>query len=85
MTQNELIDLLEADLRRLLDQVRTQIAPLDLDLLHYRPDPSQWNVLECFAHLNAFAEMYQPRIEAGIHKAKARKWIMPATEIDYTA
>ncbi|MEO6040027.1 MAG: DinB family protein [Saprospiraceae bacterium] len=84
MTQNELLDHLETDLRRLLDQVRTQIVPLEEAAVQYRPDPSRWNVLECFAHLNAFAELYLPRIEAGIHKAKARKWT-PADALQYTA
>ena len=84
MTQNELLDLLETDLRRLLDQARTLIVPLDAAVLLYRPDPSRWNVLECFAHLNVFAELYLPRIEAAIHKAKARKW-GPDTNVRYTA
>lgn len=85
MTQNELLDLLETDLRRVLDQVRTQLASLDEEVVIYRPDPSRWNVLECFAHLNAFAELYLPRIEAAIHKAKARKWITPVDKVAYTA
>ncbi len=72
--QNELIDQLATDLRHLLGQVRTEFAPLDEAAGQYRPDPSRWNVLECFAHLNRFAEMYLPRIEAAIHKAKARQW-----------
>ena len=85
MTQNELLDQLETDLRRVLDQVRTQIVPLEEELVQYRPDSLRWNVLECFAHLNAFSELYLSRIEAGIHKAKARKWIVPANEIKYTS
>ncbi len=85
VTQKELLDQLETDLRHVLDQVRTQIVPLEESMVKYRPDPTRWNVLECFAHLNAFAEMYLPRIEAGIHKAKARKWILPAEEVAYTS
>lgn len=84
MQQNELLDQLETDLRRLLQQVRTQLVPLEEAVLLYRPDPLRWNVLECFAHLNAFAELYLPRIEAAIHKAKARKW-KPEGEVQYTA
>lgn len=85
MTQNELLDQLETDLRRVLNQVRTQLAALEEEVVIYRPDPSRWNVLECFAHLNAFAELYLPRIEAAIHKAKARKWIIPVEKIAYTS
>lgn len=84
MTQNELLDQLTSDLRRLLEQVRSQFAPLDESVVQYRPDPTRWNVLECFAHLNMFAEMYLSRIEAGIHKAKARNW-KPAEEVRYTS
>ncbi len=84
MQQNELLDQLETDLRRLLQQVRTQLVPLEEAVLLYRPDPLRWNVLEGFAHLNAFAELYLPRIEAAIHKAKARKW-KPEGEVQYTA
>jgi len=85
VTQNELLDQLTTDLRRLLDQVRTQFAPLDEAVVQYRPDPIRWNVLECFAHLNAFSEMYLSRIEAGIHKAKARNWQPSAGEVRYTS
>ncbi len=85
MTQKELLDQLESDLRQVLDQVRTQIVPLEANVASYRPDSTRWNVLECFAHLNAFSEMYLSRIEAGIHKAKARKWILPAEEVEYTS
>lgn len=84
VTQNELIDQLTSDLHRLLDQVRKQFAPLEEAVVQYRPDPTRWNILECFAHLNVFAEMYLSRIESSIHKAKARNW-QPAAELHYTA
>lgn len=83
MTQSALLDRLEADLRALLEQVRTDIAPLEANALQFRPVPEQWNVLECFAHLNAFADQYLPRIEQAIHRAKARKWT-PGEDIVYT-
>ncbi len=49
------------------------------EALLQRPAPGQWNVQECFAHLNAQFEYYLPRIERALHKAKARRWT-PAPE-----
>ncbi len=83
MTQSALLDRLETDLRALLEQVRTDIAPLEAAVLQSRPAPEQWNVLECLGHLNAFADQYLPRIEQAIHRAKARKWT-PGEEVRYT-
>lgn len=74
MTQHELLDRLEIELRDLLDQVRTQIAILPVEALRVRAAHDKWNILECFAHLNAYTDYYLPRIELAIHKAKARKW-----------
>lgn len=74
MTQHSLIQQLEFDLKEQLDQVRTLIAPLPEAALRARPAMDKWNILECFAHLNALTEAYLPNIEASIHKAKARKW-----------
>lgn len=83
MTQSALIDRLESDLRALLQQVRTDIAPLEEAALQFRPAPERWNILENFAHLNVFADMYLPRIEQAIHRAKARKW-GPGQSVSYT-
>lgn len=82
MTQTELLDRLEADVRALLETVRTRIVPLDDQTLRQRPSPERWNMLECFAHLNVFSDMYLPRMELAIHKAKARRWA-PAAELKY--
>ncbi len=83
MTQSALLDRLEADLRTLLEQVRTDVAPLEASILQFRPVPEQWNALECLAHLNAFADQYLPRIEQAVHRAKARKWA-PGEDVTYT-
>lgn len=74
MTQEALLDRLEAELRDLLEQVRTQIAKLPEESLKVRKTPESWNMLECFAHLNAYTDHYMSHIERSIHKAKARKW-----------
>lgn len=74
MTQNALLDRLEAELRDLLEQVRSKIAKLPEEALKVRKTPENWNILECFAHLNAYTDHYMSHIERSIHKAKARRW-----------
>ena len=77
LTQQNLLDRLETELREILETARTQIAPLPAEDLLFRPAPSKpkakesWNILECLAHLNAFSEQYFSRIDLAIHKAKA--------------
>lgn len=84
MTQQDLLDRLENDLRAVLEQVRAQLAPQDEHTLRRRPSPEKWNILECLAHLNKYADDYFPRIELAIHKAKARQWT-PAETHRYNA
>ena len=79
MTQSELLNRLESDLKKLLELVRSQFALLPAEALQVRPAPGRWNALECFAHLNAHFDYFLPRIELAIHKAKARSWA-PAGE-----
>lgn len=83
MTQIELLDRLETDLRDLLEIARAQIAERPLDALQARREPGTWNALECVAHLNAFLEMYLPRLERAIHLSKARRW-QPGDDIRST-
>lgn len=85
MTQRELLDRLEADLRTLLEEVRARFAQLSAEAVAHRPHPEDWNIAEVFAHLNMYASDYLPRMELAIHKAKARQWTVPANEIKYTA
>ena len=83
MSQQDLLDRLETDLRKLLEEARAQFANLDPVTLQRRPDPEAWNILECFAHLNRYAEDYIPGLERAIHKAKARRW-GPGYDIRYS-
>lgn len=83
MTQNELLDRLETELRDLLEIVRTRLAEKPLEALQIRRDQSTWNPLECIAHLNAFLELYMPRIERAVHLSKARRW-QPDGYVRYT-
>ncbi len=83
MTQSELLGRLETDLRNILDIIRTKIATLPEEALKVRTHQEHWNMLECFAHINIFNDMYLSRIDMAIHKGKARKWT-PTPKVRYT-
>lgn len=83
MSQQDLLDRLETDLRAQLEETRVQFAHLDLLTLQRRRNPEGWNILECFAHLNRYAEDYIPGLERAIHKAKARRW-GPGYDVRYS-
>lgn len=82
MTQHELLDRLESELREVLEIVRSQIGELPLPALQNRPEKGRWNALESLAHLNVFLEMYLPRLERAIHLSKARRWT-PVEHLQY--
>jgi DinB superfamily len=83
MTQQALLDQLEADLRKVLEQVRADLLNIDEATLHRRSaDPKSWTIAECFAHLNSVYQDYLAPIELAIHKAKARKWYT-GTDVRY--
>jgi len=84
MTQHELLDHLETELRALLAHVRGKLAELPTDALRQRKAPEAWNTLEVMAHLNAYADDYLPRLHRAIHLAKARRW-EPTEQLRYTA
>lgn len=83
MSQQDLLNLLETELRALLEEARAKFANLDPLALQRRSDPESWNILECFAHLNRYAEDYIPGLERAIHKARARRW-GPGYDIRYS-
>jgi len=84
MSQQDLLTQLESELRTALVEIRSQFATLDRDALRHRPNPEVWNILECMAHLNRYADDYIPGINRAIHRAKARCW-MPGDPVLYTA
>ena len=83
MTQKELLDHLESELKDVMDVVRSSLSGQSADILKQRLSPDSWNALECFAHLNVFLEKYIPAIERVIHLAKARRW-SPSDRVNYT-
>lgn len=83
MSQQDLLDRIETDLRALLEEARAQYAPLDPLALQRRREPESWNIVEAIAHINRYLEDYIPGLERAIHKAKARRW-GPGYDIKYT-
>jgi hypothetical protein len=84
MTQSALLDVLDTDLRALLETIRTQVLPVDPAVISRTADPKRWSALECFDHLNRSYADYLDKIELSIHKAKARQWsAQPNAEIRY--
>lgn len=84
MTQQDLLNRLESDLRADLADVRARFSDLNVNALTHRPDPNSWNILECLAHLNRIADDYTPAMQRAIHRAKARRWT-PSGSVRYTA
>lgn len=83
MSQQDLLDRIETDLRALLEEARAQYARLDPLALQRRHKPEAWNIQENIAHVNKYLEDYIPGLERAIHKAKARRW-GPGYDIKYS-
>ena len=48
------------------DQVRRVFLELDDAQLAWSPQPGEWNVLQCFEHLNLTHDYYAPKIAGGL-------------------
>lgn len=83
MSQQDLLDRIETDLRALLEEARAQYARLDPLALQRRHEPEAWNIQENIAHVNRYLEDYIPGLERAIHKAKARRW-GPGYDVRYS-
>jgi hypothetical protein len=46
--------------------VTAVFQPLTLAQLQWQPDPKEWNILQCFDHLNLTHDYYTPKIEAAL-------------------
>lgn len=84
MSQQDLLNHLESEIRAQLEEVRAEFVQLDPANYQVRPDPESWNIPEGFAHLNRYLEDYIPGLERAIHKAKARRWT-PGQEVRYSS
>ena len=64
MTQRVLLAGLQEEAGRQIDLVRSEFAALGADELHWHPSPKDWNILQCFDHLNETHSYYARRIQA---------------------
>lgn len=59
-----------ADLREKIqahgDVVTAVFQPLTLAQLQWQPDPKEWNILQCFDHLNLTHDYYKPKMETAL-------------------
>lgn len=59
-----------ADLRGRIHEHAEQVTSVFLELddaqLAWQPKPDEWNVLQCFDHLNLTHDYYAPKIEEGL-------------------
>jgi hypothetical protein len=68
--QSEFLDRQETEVEDQLTEVISGFQNLPEEIL-LKPGPGNgWSVAECFAHLNSYAEFYNPRIEKAIAKAQ---------------
>jgi hypothetical protein len=62
---------LRARIGRHCETVTATFQPLDETQLLWRPDPREWNVLQCFDHLNLTHDYYMPRMDAALRSPEA--------------
>ncbi|WP_347157447.1 DinB family protein [Pontibacter chitinilyticus] len=52
----------------LYQTVATELAPLDLSSLNFKPSPDSWSILECLEHLNRYSRYYNPTLATAISR-----------------
>jgi uncharacterized damage-inducible protein DinB len=73
-SQSSLLNRLDIAVRQVMIEAREDIATQTMPVLRNRPADKKWNALETLAHLNSFSDLYLPKFELAIHRAKARKF-----------
>lgn len=71
-----------ADLRARIREHTLQVQDVFLEMddaqLTWRPAPSEWNILQCFDHLNLAHDYYAPKIAGGLAQ---RRPINPGSDV----
>lgn len=67
--KQQLLDDMDERIRDHVAVVTEQIAPRTLPQLVWRPRREEWNVLQCFDHLNLSHDYYMPKIAAALMTA----------------
>jgi len=69
LSHTDFINLIEAEVEKQLKEVILVFQNLPEDLLLQPAAEAGWSIVECFAHLNTYAEFYLPRIEKALDQA----------------
>jgi hypothetical protein len=64
---DHLIDLLQADVRKLI-LTATHLQSMDPEALHERPSVKKWNVVQILEHLNSYGRYYLLAIEKSMRQ-----------------
>lgn len=59
---------LQARLLRVLETVKTELAPLTDAQLRWKPAPNRWSIIECLQHLNLAERFYIRNIQHKVDK-----------------
>jgi hypothetical protein len=65
-SSHALLDTLEADVERQLQQVIASFQNLSEKKLTQPRADGGWSIAQCFAHLNSYCDYYLPKIEKGL-------------------
>lgn len=72
VTKQDFLFDLRAKIKEHCEVVTAVYHPLSLDQLTTQPDPNEWNILQCFDHLNLTYDYYEPKIQVGLVKPAAK-------------
>ena len=67
------MDELLTQLQQIRQRTNVLVAGLTPDQLTRRPDPAQWSIAECLAHLNVTGASYVPLLESAIRQGRENK------------
>ena len=76
VTQRALLATLVEVAEQQVATVRSEFEPLRADDLYWHPSAKDWNILQCFDHLNETHTYYARRIQA------AERQLLPVTGVD---
>ena len=68
--KTEFLTDLKTNIHKHSKVVSDVFAPLEEAQLNWRPDPKEWNALQCFDHLNLTHEYYLPKIKQALSNPK---------------
>lgn len=68
--QADLLEDLKFRTHRVIAAADMQFKSLPREILHFKPSPSQWSILECLEHLNLYGDYYLPAIGQALQKGK---------------